>query len=102
VSNILTDRAQKRRLYAKRKAAGQCVKCGTPCAALYCDPCRGKKRAASAKYLARVRPIWKALGVCVICGKAEAIDGQTKCGYCAENGEENNRRYRKMPAQTTG
>jgi recombinational DNA repair protein RecR len=94
VSNILTDRAQKRRLYAKRKAAGQCVKCGKAGQPLYCPACRDKKRASSAKYLARMREVWKALGICLICGKAQAIDGQTKCGYCAENGEDYNRKWR--------
>ena len=97
---IMTDRARKRHLYAQRKSAGQCVKCGAPGKALYCPICRDKKRACSSKYLSRMRPIWKALGVCVICGKAQAIDGQTKCGYCAENGEENNRKWRANQAKT--
>lgn len=92
--HLTKDRARAKRRYDHRKASGQCVKCGQAATTIYCPPCRLKKRAASARHLAKMRAVWKPLGICLVCGNAKAIDGQTKCGYCAEVTEESNRQRR--------
>jgi hypothetical protein len=86
---LTTERAQKRRVYEARKAAGQCVKCGgePTSGRTTCLACRAKKGRWDRAYIARQRALWKPLGICIVCGVRQAIRKQTRCGYCAEAAE---------------
>ena len=89
------------RLYVERKrkerlAEGKCIACGSPerkvkkdgSFAQKCPSCASKALKRTNAYLKRRRPSWAKLGVCVVCGKREAMRGQKRCAWCAEKNEE--------------
>jgi hypothetical protein len=82
---LTTDRAAHRRMRERRKAAGQCIACGKPHkGSVRCPACKAKKALYDNKYIARMRVIWKKLGICLECGKNNAVKGKTRCGMCLE------------------
>ena len=96
------DRQRQARLRAERKAAGNCIACGKPAThlkngkvACRCAECQAKAAAKSNGYLAKRRPHWRKLGICVVCGKREAMKWHSRCGYCAEKQEEYDERRKE-------
>ena len=49
-----------------------------------CEACGRKKAKKAKESQRRKRPHWRNLGICQVCGKREAIEGQSWCGVCAE------------------
>ncbi|MCY4381523.1 MAG: hypothetical protein OXE44_00025 [Nitrospinae bacterium] len=86
------ERTRKRR--RERKEAGLCVRCGELAPAegsVFCETCRGERRAAERKLYAERR----AGGRCGRCG-AEVIDNASTCASCAAR--DSKRRPRKNAA----
>ena len=79
----MTPRADRNRaLYARRRAAGLCVRCGVPSAGARCAGCLGALRdAARDRYDTRV-----ASGQCVGCGAACGV--RARCRACREEQRE--------------
>ena len=91
--SLTTDRANHRRAYERRKAAGQCVGCGVPhTGSVRCPACRAKKSVWDCRSIAKMRRAWRRLGICIVCGARRSMTGKTRCGYCDEAVQERNER----------
>ena len=108
------ERERGRRLYAERKAAGICTKCGKAPACegrTTCEPCAERHRARDRERLARAKAeglpyggrdpekkrkagrkhgrrrtqARRAAGLCIRCGLAQPAEGRSMCEPCREN-----------------
>jgi hypothetical protein len=87
--HLTTQRAQQNRRRASYRAKGLCP-CGKALAQgrALCPTCLETRRTCSRTRLQRLRPLWKSLGICVVCGCREAMPQRAWCGVCSErNGE---------------
>lgn len=94
-------------IYYWYRSKGLCPRCGTRYAEpgfAFCGPCK-KHMAALAErrdpgavkrkaYNIERRKKLKEEGICVDCGKARAIRGQTRCAECARRMRESRKRWR--------
>ena len=77
---------------AKLIAEGKCIDCGKnpsrkalgASKGQTCEACGRKKAKKAKESQRRKRPHWRSLGICQVCGKRKAIEGQSWCGVCAE------------------
>ena len=72
-----------RELYAERKAAGICTKCGKEKAEQGRTMCR-KCLDAKSEYERENKVYFKQLGICTRCRKNRAMKGRTTCIECTE------------------
>ena len=86
-----------RAYYASRKAEGACTQCGQPAipGRSRCEPCAKRDRENARKRMRRLRPAWRDLHVCAVCGCRIAIQGQAWCAVCAERTAEYKKRARE-------
>jgi hypothetical protein len=94
------NRKQKKTIYWERRAAGLCYYCGAPADGGLgsCQKCRDNRKGTPPRVLVR-RKALAALGICISCGKAEAMPGRQKCGYCQEYHDEATKKYRERRRQ---
>lgn len=95
-ANTLSRMSYARSYHAKRyerlKKEGLCRWCGKYPAKLNakgepgcrCEACAKIANKKASDNLRRRRPGWEALGICVVCGCRQAIQGQKWCAVCAE------------------
>jgi len=83
-----TNQVRRRRQVEILKAARLCLDCWAPLSETdgnLCPKCAKKKRERQREHMRKMRPIWKALGLCLTChGKRLAVPGTDRCGYCAD------------------
>jgi hypothetical protein len=101
----MTSRAYMRARRASLKAQGLCQWCGARPAkpgrngpGCRCEACAVKAAKRSRANLSRIRPAWRKLGLCCLCGTRHAIQGQTRCAVCAERQDECKARRREVAA----
>lgn len=80
-------------LIAKRREAGQCVKCGADGYKYLCAPCREDKNARNRKR----REILRRRGYCQSCAQGPAVPERTQCAKCLERHANRYREERKDP-----
>lgn len=97
--SMTSNAKKKRKQYRMHKASGVCVGCGSKPIAngstVNCEDCLESKRRWKAKTAKKRYQHHRALGICVECCRAEAIQGQTRCGFCVERNEERRTKARE-------
>ncbi len=100
------------------KSTHRCVRCGkkdesTENGSKLCPDCREYFKFARKKYYVnnkdKVRQLQrdriarlKAEGLCVVCGKEKAIDGQTKCDRCRKKNNSHTSHYYAKKVKANG
>ena len=88
-----------KRRYARRKEAGQCVKCGrkTKNNHAYCGICLARRRNKQSSEILRSERVSN--GLCYFCGEPLDRDGRS-CTKCAERCTETIAKYRPVKSKT--
>ena len=96
-NNISKTRAYNRMIYARRKKAGKCTKCGRPAIQdrTRCEACSHQHSLNAQARKMRMEPIQRALRICRYCETREAMPGTRCCGVCSEHRSEITQAWRE-------